>query len=100
MTNRNHYKVQDIYKFSLQVLESAEYSNKKAKPAAFALLEADKRGIFSHGTAGGTGIEESVKRSGIIATVRLDTESIILNKNMKLLQLLMQMELHDTIHQK
>ena len=74
---RNHYAVKDIYDFSIKVLKAAGYNDKKAPSTAFALLEADKRGIFSHGTAGGTGIEESVKRSGITSTVRLDTEPII-----------------------
>ena len=77
MEKRNHYAVQDIYDFSIKVLTKAGYSDKKAQSTAFALLDADKRGIFSHGTAGGTGIEESVKRSGITSTVRLDTEPII-----------------------
>ena len=77
MEKRNHFKVNDIYDFSINVLKKAGYTDKKAKSTAFALLEADKRGIFSHGTAGGTGIEESVKRSGITSTVRLDTEPII-----------------------
>ena len=77
MEKRNHYDVNAIYDFSLEVLKKSGYSDKKAQPTAFALLEADKRGIFSHGTAGGTGIEESVKRSGITSTVRLDTEPII-----------------------
>ena len=80
MTKRDHFKVQDIYGFSINVLKSAGYNDKKAQATAFALLEADKRGIFSHGTAGGTGIEESVKRSGITATVKLDTEPILLKQ--------------------
>ncbi|MHA1984605.1 MAG: Ldh family oxidoreductase [Candidatus Hodarchaeales archaeon] len=80
MEKRNHYSVDDVYQFSLNVLEAAGYNKGKAKSTAYALLEADKRGIFSHGTAGGTGIEESVKRSGITATVRLDTEPIILKQ--------------------
>jgi L-2-hydroxycarboxylate dehydrogenase (NAD+) len=80
MEKRNHYSVDDVYQFSLNVLEAAGYNKTKSKSTAYALLEADKRGIFSHGTAGGTGIEESVKRSGITATVRLDTEPIILDQ--------------------
>ena len=77
MEKRSHFAVKDIYDYSLNVLKAAGYNDKKAQCTAFALLEADKRGIFSHGTAGGTGIEESVKRSGITSTVRLDTEPII-----------------------
>ena len=77
LDKRSHFNVKDIYDFSIDVLKKAGYSDKKAKATAFALLEADKKGIFSHGTAGGTGIEESVKRSGITSTVRLDTEPII-----------------------
>lgn len=78
MKKRAHYSVEDIYNFSLKVLKAAGYNDKKSEATAYALLEADKKGIFSHGTAGGTGIEESVKRSGITATVRLDTEPLIL----------------------
>ncbi|MHA1992659.1 MAG: Ldh family oxidoreductase [Candidatus Hodarchaeales archaeon] len=80
MEKRNHYAVDDLYQFSLNVLEAAGYNEAKARSTAYALLEADKRGIFSHGTAGGTGIEESVKRSGITATVRLDTEPTLLEQ--------------------
>lgn len=72
--------MQDIYDFSISVLKKAGYNHKKAHSTAYALLEADKRGIFSHGTAGGTGIEESVKRSGITAAVRLDTEPVLLEQ--------------------
>ncbi len=77
MDKRNHFTTKDIYDFSITVLKAAGYNDKKAQSTAYALLEADKRGIFSHGTAGGTGIEESVKRSGITSTVRLDTEPVI-----------------------
>lgn len=80
MQKREHYSVDDIYNFSIKVLEAAGYRSEMAKSTAYALLEADKRGIFSHGTAGGTGIEESVKRSGITATVRLDTEVIFIDQ--------------------
>ncbi len=74
---REHYSVDDIFNFSMKVLIAAGYNEEMAQATASALLEADKRGIFSHGTAGGTGLEESVKRSGITATVRLDTQPII-----------------------
>jgi L-2-hydroxycarboxylate dehydrogenase (NAD+) len=80
MEKRDHFSVDDIYNFSIRVLEAAGYKPVMAKSTAYALLEADKRGIFSHGTAGGTGIEESVKRSGITATVRLDTEAIVIDQ--------------------
>jgi len=43
-------------------------------------LYADMKGIFSHGVAGGTGIEEAVSRSGITATVDPKAEPIILEQ--------------------
>lgn len=54
------------------------YPKKAAKATAFALLEADKRGIFSHGLAGGLGLEEAVKRSALFALVEPQAEPIIL----------------------
>ncbi len=80
MQKRDHFSVDDIYNFSIKVLEAAGYRSEMANSTAYALLEADKRGIFSHGTAGGTGIEESVKRSGITATVKLDTDPIYIDQ--------------------
>ena len=74
MPQRDHFDVNGIYKFSLDVLKAAGYSDTKANATAVALLEADKRGIFSHGTAGGTGLEEAVKRVGPSSIIRLDTE--------------------------
>lgn len=71
---RKHFKVDDIYDFSIKVLEAAGYGRTQAESTAYALLDSDKRGIFSHGTAGGTGLEEAVKRSGITSTVQLDSE--------------------------
>ena len=38
------------------------------------------RGIFSHGVAGGTGLEEAVSRSGITATVDPTAKPVILEK--------------------
>ena len=78
MEEREHFRPRDVYDFSIRVLLAAGYKEKMAESTAFALLDADMRGIFSHGTAGGTGLEEAVKRSGITATVRLDTEPKIL----------------------
>jgi L-2-hydroxycarboxylate dehydrogenase (NAD+) len=77
MTKREHYKTEDLYDFSIKVLVAAGYRPDMAESTAYALLEADKQGIFSHGTAGGTGLEEAVKRSGITSTVRLDTDIIV-----------------------
>ncbi len=78
MEERDHFKPEDVYEFSMRVLLATGYEEKMAESTAFALLDADMRGIFSHGTAGGTGLEEAVKRSGITATVRLDTEPEVL----------------------
>ena len=65
---RDHFNVEDLYTFTIKVLRNANYSKESAQATAYALLEADKRGIFSHGIAGGTGLEEAVKRVGITAT--------------------------------
>ncbi len=72
MTNdtiRKHFGVEDIYRFELETLRAAGYPEDYAEATAWALLEADKRGIFSHGVAGGTGLEEAVKRLEVTATV-------------------------------
>ncbi|OLS23992.1 MAG: Malate/(S)-sulfolactate dehydrogenase [Candidatus Heimdallarchaeota archaeon LC_3] len=77
---RNHYSVYDMKKFSFEILKKGGYSDESAQATTFALLEADIRGIYSHGIAGGTGLEEAVKRTGITATVDLKVEPIILDK--------------------
>ena len=77
---RNHYSVEDMKKFSFEVLKKGGYSDEAAHATTYALLEADIRGIFSHGIAGGTGLEEAVKRTGITATVDVEAEPIILEK--------------------
>lgn len=69
-----------MYKFAHKILIESGYPKKSAAATAYALLEADKRGIFSHGIAGGTGLEESVKRVGITATVNPNAEPVIEGK--------------------
>ncbi|MFX1250886.1 MAG: Ldh family oxidoreductase [Promethearchaeota archaeon] len=66
---REHFSVTDMYNFAIEVLKQCDYPDKSAEATAYALLEADKRGIFSHGIAGGTGLEEAVKRVGAASTV-------------------------------
>ncbi len=75
---REHFKVKDIKEFAVTVLKQSGYPEDSAKATTYALLEADKRGIFSHGIAGGTGLEEAVKRVGVTATVNPQAEPIIL----------------------
>ena len=77
---RDHYNVKDLFSFTVEVLMNGDYSEKSSQATAYALLEADKRGIFSHGIAGGTGLEEAVKRVGITATVNPTAEPIILKQ--------------------
>ena len=77
---RQHYSVQDIKNFNLEVLTRSGYSKEAAEATSYALLQADMKGIFSHGVAGGTGIEEAVKRSGITATVDPSAYPIILEQ--------------------
>lgn len=50
-TTRKHFAVDDIYRFELEVLKTAGYPKEYAETTAWALLEADKRGIFCHGVA-------------------------------------------------
>ncbi|MFX0171595.1 MAG: Ldh family oxidoreductase [Candidatus Hodarchaeota archaeon] len=77
---RDHYSVEDLNTFTVEVLRGANYSEESARATAYTLLEADKRGIFSHGIAGGTGLEEAVKRIGITATVNPSAEPIFLKQ--------------------
>ncbi|MHA2250143.1 MAG: Ldh family oxidoreductase [Candidatus Kariarchaeaceae archaeon] len=77
---REHFNINDLLKFTVEVLKKAGYPEKSAEITAFALLEADKKGIFSHGIAGGTGLEEAVNRSGVTATVIVDAEPIVLEQ--------------------
>lgn len=58
---RKHYRVEDIGDFCQKVLEKGGYSPKVAEATTYALLEADKKGVFSHGIAG-TGLDANVKR--------------------------------------
>jgi LDH2 family malate/lactate/ureidoglycolate dehydrogenase len=75
---REHFKVSDIQKFSIETLIKSGYPETSAKATTHALLEADKRGIFSHGLAGGTGLEESVKGIGLFSTVDPKAEPEVL----------------------
>jgi L-2-hydroxycarboxylate dehydrogenase (NAD+) len=75
---REHYIVENIQKFAVKLLKRGGYPEKVAKATAFALLEADKKGIFSHGLAGGLGLEEAVKRSALYTSVDPQAEPIIL----------------------
>ena len=74
---RAHYSVNDMYNFAKEILIKGEYPEKSAEATAFALLEADKRGIFSHGIAGGIGLEEAVTWAGITSTVDPTAELVI-----------------------
>ncbi|MFX0115315.1 MAG: Ldh family oxidoreductase [Candidatus Hodarchaeota archaeon] len=74
----NHFKVKDIHNFAIAVLKQGGYPEESAKATTYALLEADKRGIFSHGLAGGTGLEEAVKGITLFSTVNPQAKSIIL----------------------
>ncbi|MHA1122173.1 MAG: Ldh family oxidoreductase [Candidatus Heimdallarchaeota archaeon] len=75
---REHFKWSDIHRFSTKALVKSGYPEVSAKATAHALLEADMRGIFSHGLAGGTGLEESVKGIGLFSTVDPTAEPEIL----------------------
>jgi len=73
-----HFKVSDVQKFAVKVLMKGGYPKVSAQATIHALLEADKRGIFSHGLAGGTGLEESVKGIGLFSTVDPTAEPEVL----------------------
>ncbi|MFQ5978165.1 MAG: Ldh family oxidoreductase [Candidatus Heimdallarchaeota archaeon] len=75
---RDHFKVKDIHNFAVEALKQSGYPETSAKATAYALLEADKRGIFSHGLAGGTGLEEAVTSSLLFATVKPQAEPQVL----------------------
>ena len=75
---REHYSVESVHKFAVKVLMKSSFPEKAAEAIAFALLEADKRGVFSHGLAGGLGLEEVVKRLALFASVDSQAEPIIL----------------------
>ncbi|MFX1286716.1 MAG: Ldh family oxidoreductase [Promethearchaeota archaeon] len=67
--NWDHFHVEDVYKFTKLALQTNGYPIEAAKSVAFALVEADKRGIFSHGVTGATGLPEAISRKGILANV-------------------------------
>ncbi|NHJ49638.1 MAG: Ldh family oxidoreductase [Asgard group archaeon] len=67
---REHFKTSDIIDFAVKLLVKSGYPKVTAEATVFALLEADKRGVFSHGLAGGTGLEEAVKGVGLFSTVK------------------------------
>jgi len=75
---REHFKWDEIFEFAAEALVKSGYPEVSAKATAHALLEADKRGIFSHGLAGGTGLEESVKGIGLFSTVDPTAEPEVL----------------------
>ncbi len=75
---RMHFNVKDIQKFAIEVLKQSGYPEEAANATIFALLEADKRGIFSHGLAGGAGLEEAVKGLVVFSTVDPQAVPIVL----------------------
>jgi L-2-hydroxycarboxylate dehydrogenase (NAD+) len=75
---REHYEVESVQKFAIELLKKSGYPEKAAQATAFALLEADKRGIFSHGLAGGLGLEEAVSKSALYSSVDPQAEPIVL----------------------
>lgn len=77
---REHFGVKDMYNFAVEVLKKGGYSPKSAEATAYALLDADTKGIFSHGIAGGTGLEEAVKRAGVTSTVDTGAEPEIVSQ--------------------
>ncbi len=69
---RQHCDFVSMVDFSIVCLRRKGYREESAEASAFVLVEADARGIFSHGAAGGTGLEESIRRTGVTATVDIE----------------------------
>src|SRR5437867_10963672 len=65
---RDHREVEALLSFCRECLERKGYPPAYAETTAFALVEADARGIFTHGAAGGTGLDEALARTGVAAT--------------------------------
>ncbi|MHA1759387.1 MAG: Ldh family oxidoreductase [Candidatus Heimdallarchaeota archaeon] len=78
---RYHFKTKDIFDFAFKVLVESGYPEEAAKATVHVLLEADKRGIFSHGLAGGTGLEEAVSCVGLFSTVKPQAKPIVLKQD-------------------
>ena len=64
-----HFEIKQLNDFAVDVLTKKGWPKRYAKATAYALLTADERGIFSHGLAGGTSLEENVKKTGVCGTV-------------------------------
>lgn len=77
---RYHFMPEDIRKFATTVLEASGFPKDAAETTAHVLLEADKRGVFSHGLAGGTGLEEAVSCVGLFSTVKPNAKPIVLKQ--------------------
>ena len=77
---RSHFKLEDIQEFATKVLIASGYPQDAAEATVYVLLEADKRGIFSHGLAGGTGLEEAVSCARLFSTVKPKAKPVVLKQ--------------------
>ncbi|MHA1125263.1 MAG: Ldh family oxidoreductase [Candidatus Heimdallarchaeota archaeon] len=78
---RHHFKPEDIHNFAFKILVKSGYPQDAAEATVHVLLEADKRGIYSHGLAGGTGLEEAVSCNGLFSTVKPKSKPIVLKQD-------------------
>ena len=67
--SRDHRDFQGLMEFCISCLSKKAYPAQVATETAFTLVEGDARGIYTHGAAGGTGLEESLSFKGATATV-------------------------------
>jgi LDH2 family malate/lactate/ureidoglycolate dehydrogenase len=77
---RDHRDVAALFAFCKECLVRKGYPPEYADATAFALVEADARGIYSHGAAGGTGLEEALVRTGVTATVDINALPVRLDQ--------------------
>lgn len=77
---RHHFKIEEIAQLAITILIKSGYPEESAKATTYALLEADMRGVFSHGLAGGAGLEEAASLTGLFSTVKPNAIPILLEQ--------------------
>ena len=82
MTKENFKRVKekDLFKFSVEVIESLGVTKENAEITSKILVGADLRGISSHGVAGGTGLTELLERVRAKA-INPDAKTILKHKD-------------------
>ncbi|MFL2931828.1 MAG: Ldh family oxidoreductase [bacterium] len=78
--NLKRVKEKDLFKFSVEVIESLGVTKENAETTSKILVGADLRGISSHGVAGGTGLTELLERVRAKA-INPDAKTILKHKD-------------------